>query len=364
VEVSSSSFDLAVVGGGPAGAATAITAARYGARVALLEAGGFPRHKVCGEFVSAESLELLRSLLGDDPGADEVLRAAPEIPRARLFLAGKLVNGPITPPALSVPRYSLDLLLWRAAQRAGVFAQDRCEVADLQGRGPFAVSTSSGEIRARAAVLCSGRWSRFSRAGMPPGPKWVGIKAHFREKDPSLSTDLYFFDGGYCGVQPVSADRVNACAMVRSDVATSLPAVFRLSSELAERASHWESLMEPVSTAPLLYRAPQPTEGNLLLAGDAAGFIDPFVGDGISLALRTGRAAADCLEAFLAGTHSLGEVAESYRKRYAKQFAPLIASASRVRRVLSWPELPRVMALQFLRIPGVLPYLIRKTRQV
>src|ERR1041385_2073289 len=57
-------YDLAVIGGGPAGTAAAITAARRGKRVALLERGRYPRHKVCGEFVSAESLELLEALLG------------------------------------------------------------------------------------------------------------------------------------------------------------------------------------------------------------------------------------------------------------------------------------------------------------
>jgi flavin-dependent dehydrogenase len=56
-------YDLIVVGGGPAGCATAISAARSGASVLLLERGRFPRHKVCGEFVSAESLELLNDLL-------------------------------------------------------------------------------------------------------------------------------------------------------------------------------------------------------------------------------------------------------------------------------------------------------------
>jgi flavin-dependent dehydrogenase len=56
-------YDLIVVGGGPAGTSAAITCARHGARVLLLERGQFPRHKVCGEFVSAESLELLSDLL-------------------------------------------------------------------------------------------------------------------------------------------------------------------------------------------------------------------------------------------------------------------------------------------------------------
>jgi flavin-dependent dehydrogenase len=72
----SSTFDLAVIGAGPAGSATAITAARLGAKVVLVEAGQFPRHKVCGEYVSAESLHILHDLLRDTPEAERVLAAA------------------------------------------------------------------------------------------------------------------------------------------------------------------------------------------------------------------------------------------------------------------------------------------------
>jgi flavin-dependent dehydrogenase len=121
--------------------------------------------------------------------------------------------------------------------------------------------------------------------------------------------------------------------------------------------------MEPVSTAPLLYRTPQPTRGNVINAGDAAGFIDPFAGDGISLALRTGRAAAECLQPFFEGRQSLPQAAQSYADLYARQFAPLIAAAARVRAVLTWPVLPRWFAFSCLRIPGVMSYVIRKTRQ-
>ena len=70
VEVTRPEFDIAVIGGGPAGTAAAITAARLGARVVLFEAGEFPRQKVCGEFVSAESLGVLRDLLRHTSEAD------------------------------------------------------------------------------------------------------------------------------------------------------------------------------------------------------------------------------------------------------------------------------------------------------
>ncbi len=80
-------YDLIIIGGGPAGTSAAISAARAGARVLLLERGRFPRHKVCGEFVSAESLSLLNELL--DHEHTVLLRDAVRIPRARLFLDGR-----------------------------------------------------------------------------------------------------------------------------------------------------------------------------------------------------------------------------------------------------------------------------------
>jgi len=356
------SFDLAVVGGGPAGASAAITAARMGVSVGLFDLSDFPRQKVCGEFVSAESIELLRDLLSQHAQAEKLFLDAPIISSARFFAGERFLETPVDPPGLSIPRYTLDLTLWEAVRQAGVCAYKKCEVLSIAGRGPFNLVTAQGTISATAVILCAGRWSRFSDAEVPPGPKWIGLKAHYRELSPSRSTDLYFFNKGYCGVQPVAADVVNVCAMVRSDVATTLPKALRLSPALARRAAAWRPVMPPVSTAPLIYRKPQTIRDNLVLAGDAAGFIDPFAGDGISLALRSGQAAANCLRPCLLENGSLGEALGSYEAFYEKRFAPLIAAASRARRLFLLPESGRYLALQVLKLPGVLPYLIRKTR--
>ena len=80
-------YDLIIIGAGPAGTSAAISAARQGARVLLLERGRFPRHTVCGDFVSAESLGLLADLLDPDPAP--LIDHAPRIPRARRFPAGR-----------------------------------------------------------------------------------------------------------------------------------------------------------------------------------------------------------------------------------------------------------------------------------
>jgi len=362
--VSGAEFDVAVVGAGPAGTSAAITAARLGAKVVLLESVEFPRHKVCGEFVSSESLDILRDLLRGAAGADELFQSAPTIDQTRLFLAGRVVTARVTPSALSIPRYDLDNCLWHAAKQAGVESRSSCEVRAIHGTGPFRLETAAGKVSTRTVVVAAGRWSKFmSPSALPSGPKWIGIKAHYREQPPACSTDLYFFDHGYCGVQPVAGDAVNACAMVRSDRATSLEEVFALHPALAERSRNWQPIMEAVTTAPLLHLPAHPIRDNMTFVGDAAAFIDPFVGDGISIALRSGRLAARCLRSFLVGAGSLSSGVTAYGGEYMQQFVPLITAASQIRSVLSWPAAARMFAFELLRVPGVMPYIVRRTRR-
>ena len=357
-------FDLAIVGAGPAGTSCAITAARLGARVALFEAKEFPRHRVCGEFVSAESLEVLAGLLQDLPAAEALFRTAPVIGRMRLLLGERIIEASIDPPALSISRYDLDALLWEAARRAGVVAYLNCEVVGSEGDGPFSLQTGAGRVAAKALIIAAGRWSQFiPDRTVPPGPKWIGIKAHFQEAWTETYTDLYFFAHGYCGVQPVSKGVVNACAMVRSDRATSLEEVFKLHPKLADRAKRWRAVMQPVSTAPLIYRRPQPVRGNTMFVGDAAAFIDPFAGDGISIALRSGRVAANCIGKFLTGSSALSEAITLYQREYSRQFEPLLSAASRVRSLLSLPPFAQAAAFELFRFPGLLPFVIRQTRR-
>jgi len=366
-------YDLIVVGGGPAGAAAAITAARHGSKVLLLERGQFPRQKVCGEFVSAESLALLESLLPE--ATDGLLGKAPRIGHGRLFVDGHVIRTSIDPAAVSISRFDLDHALWQAALQAGVDAHLQTWVRAIEGRGPFRVSTSSGPFEGLTVLNATGRWSNLSRGGEPfdaEGNKWLGVKAHFGEEQPAPSVDLYFFEGGYCGVQPAwlfaedeaaGSSRVNVCAMVRADVASSLPEVFAKHPALLARRSHWQPLMEPVSTSPLIFREPQPMREGAFQAGDAAGFVDPFVGDGISLALRSGAAAAQHIVSFLRGEVSREAAEARYAETYRRTLLPVFRNSARLRRLFRLPRVVRGPIAHVLeQVPSLANYLVRSTR--
>jgi menaquinone-9 beta-reductase len=354
-------YDLITIGGGPAGAAAAITAARQGARVLLLERGRFPRHKVCGEFVSAESVGLLSELLAHSAG-QRLLASAPRIGQTRLFVGGSRLKAAVDPPAVSIPRYDLDAALWRAAEELGVTCRQQVAVDAIEGAGPFTVSTATGEFVARSVVNASGRWSKLSGALEPPPDKWIGLKGHFAVPLAPPSVDLYFFPNGYCGVQPIADTVVNACAMVRAGVAGSLEQVFALHPALRQRSREWRPTMPEVATSPLFFGPPVCESRGVLRAGDAAGFVDPFVGDGISLALRSGILAAHCLADLWRGAVSADVAAARYRAVYQAQFLPVFEAASRLRRLLGLPALLRMPLLQLMRAPIVARYVVRKTR--
>ena len=356
-------YELAVIGGGPAGLSAAIVAARAGVRVLLAERGHLPRHKVCGEFVSPESLGQLADLLG----STEILHCAPQVSRARIFLDDEVREAPVSPPAASITRYDLDLALWRAAVEAGADARQQFAVTDVQGSGPFTLTTPTGDMRARAVIDATGRWSTFSADSRTSNSvaareRWLGIKAHFAESAPADSVDLYFFDGGYCGVQPIAENAVNACALVRAEAAHSLHEVLARSRALWRRSRAWDPLTETVTTSPIFFRDPIPLRDGVLCAGDAAGFVDPFVGDGISLALQSGALAADAVVRCFHEQSPLTVAAEAYEQEYRRRFLPAFRNAARLRRLFYLPRALRAPALAALRSRHIAGWMVAATR--
>ncbi len=361
-----SAYDLAVIGGGPAGTAAAITAARQGARVLLLERSRLPRHKVCGEFVSAESLGLLGALLAGTSGADLVAQA-PRMERARIFLGEAVLQASLPSAAASIARYDLDLALWRAAEEAGADARLQVAAEKIDGHdGGWRLATTAGDFEARAVVDATGRWSNLRHAAVP-GTFAVGVKAHFRSAVAEPATvDLYFVDGGYCGVTRVNRDEVNVCAMAASDLLGTarehaLRRIMDSHPDLRRRSAHWRQTTETIITSPLFFRPVMPAADGVLRAGDAAGFIDPFAGDGISLALRSGTLAAESLRSVWQDAADPRAAAAAYAAAYREQFARLFRRTAWLRRLLAMPMLTQAVRLGMVR-RGVLDFLIRATR--
>ncbi len=157
--------------------------------------------------------------------------------------------------------------------------------------------------------------------------------------------------------------RINLCAMVRADTASTLLDVFWLHPQLRERSRDWQPLSDPVTTAPLFFRPPRPAEQNVLMVGDSAGFVDPFVGDGISLALRSGALAAKSLAPCFSEKISVAKAADVYRKSYEQTLLPVFRASSTIRKLLALPRFLRGPLISLLQSsPRFTRYLVQRTR--
>jgi flavin-dependent dehydrogenase len=319
-----------IIGGGPAGTAAALACLADGAAARIHEKSPFPRHKVCGEFLSPEVASVL-DLLGIWDGFI-ALNPAP-IQRAVLHFGTRAKRWKIPDTAYGLSRYTLDdFLLRQAAARGAEVVRDVIQQPETP------------------AVIAHGR-----RGSAVKGQRLFGFKAHF-QGPPDDAVELYFFNGCYAGVSPVEGGVTNVCGLapegllakvnfeIESILATSPPVVARIAP--IKRCMDW------VLTGPLVFKGDfTHISDGLYPAGDALGFIDPFTGSGILTALETGRLAGECAARGIPTAHYMarcrGLLATQYRvahlTRVALQFGlgPLVTPLL-PGRLLFWWTRPKI----------------------
>ena len=162
---------------GPAGSSAAITAARLGARVLLLEARDFPRHKVCGEFVSAEALgRTRRTCFGTAHQPGHCSTTAPPLTAPVCCLGTRVRRSASFAAGLSITRYDLDATSVESSSDGQCRDASQLRSAGQCRRWPVPLQTASGDVPATALIVAAGRWSQFSFRphGSSPVPSGLG----------------------------------------------------------------------------------------------------------------------------------------------------------------------------------------------
>ncbi len=284
------SVDVAIVGAGPAGAAAALAARRAdpSAGVALLDRAAFPRDKVCGDGIAPHAVDVLRAL-----GAADALAGYRPVSRLRVRSAGgRVALRTLARPDYVVPRAVFDARLVAAAQRAGAELW-RWRVRHVAVEADRVVL--DGRLAARVVIGADGAHSAVARAvGARPHTGRdlaVAVRAYAPAPAGPPCQDVAFVEAdrpSYAWSFPIGDGRVNVGYGARAD---------RLSVGRDGLLGRLEAAVGPTGfdpgTArghllPLSTGRPAPAEGRVLLAGDAAGLVNPLSGEGIYYAVASG----------------------------------------------------------------------------
>jgi flavin-dependent dehydrogenase len=300
---------VVIIGGGPAGAATAITLARGGAPPLLLERDPETREKVCGEFLGADAAAALAGL-----GVDLLALGAVPVRRA-IFAAGRREGGFDLPfAAWSLPRLVLDEALLRAAGQAGADLQRGIAVAAAtRVQAGWSLRLADGQVvAARSMVLATGK---HELRGLPRGAGGgsLGLKLSLAHVPIGDAIAVLACAGGYAGLQPRAGGGANLCLALPEGTpglaaaARDPAALLALVSAGSGFARHMLRDALPVWARPLAvaavpYGYVAPDEAGVYRVGDQAAVIPSLCGDGIAMALGSGVQAA---KAVLAGKEAV-----------------------------------------------------------
>jgi flavin-dependent dehydrogenase len=307
--------DVLIAGAGPAGAVAALVLARAGVRVRLLERASLPRDKLCGDTINPGALAVLRRL----GIADEVERAGVPIHgmivtgSSGVTIAGRYPEGT---HGVSLRRRELDAMLVARAIEAGAELETgvmvRAPVVESSGRFRRVIGLEVSSVRGTVArlqapivIAADGRRSRLAfalkLARHPARPRRWAIGAYFeRIAGPGDCGEMHVRAGRYIGVAPVPGGLTNACVVVPQprcgalcEPAALLSATLARDALLADRFASARMVTPPGVLGPLAVDTSAAGLPGLLLAGDAAGFIDPMTGDGLRFAFRGAELAAE-----------------------------------------------------------------------
>jgi geranylgeranyl reductase family protein len=356
--------EVLVVGAGPAGCAAGLVLARAGIDVCVVDRARFPRDKTCGDSVSDHAVALIASL----GGGDRIERTPHAVVRhaAAEFPDGSRVSRSYPHPAYIVPRYRLDDCLLQTLQSTGARVVQACHVDSFRREGGrFAGAQGPGFSWSAKLIIAAHGAGPLGLSALGQAPargQYLGLSAtaYFRNlRFPyGLETADHFFDHelpyGYGWIFPPVDGRSNVGVYLRADAYArtgktlgDLLAQFQKRHaarfEGAEQMGAVRTWLLPLASRPVPVSAP-----GLLLAGDAAGFVDPLSGEGIWQALYSGmRAGQMAAEARVGGDFD-GRLAQRYQRECAHRLRRPSLAKVWLQRVMA-----RVVERDLYRLPWV-----------
>lgn len=359
--------DIIIIGGGLAGLVSAIHLSRAGQRVTVIEKHPYPRHKVCGEYLSREVMPYFQSL-----DADPSILEPAIISRFMMTTAcGESAETVLPLGGLGISRYTLDNFLKEKAVKNGCRILHDNVIGVSFEKGRFHVEMARHSALSAGIVL--GAYGK--RTALEPGhptksTTWLAVKGHYSGDLPPDLVALHTFQGGYCGVSHVEKNKLNICYLVHyksfreyKNIDDHREAVLFRNPFLKEIFGRCKPLFhKPLSISQVSFQSKKKVQDHMLMTGDAAGLMHPLCGNGMAVAILSAKAASESILQFKAGKfNSRPQFEQYYTQLWNKWFKKRMRAGKFLSTIVENALLCRWAVKTQRLFPQLLPFMIRQT---
>ena len=360
---------ITIIGGGLAGLVAAIHLRKFNYDVLLIEKNEFPKHKVCGEYISNEVLPYLNWL-----NLDIQSLHPKNIDKLSFSLvSGKILSTFLPLGGFGISRYKFDNYLYNEAKKLGckIIKETVLEVTFLDDK--FTVSTDKDYFYSNIVLGAFGKRSnldvKLNRNFIKKQSNWLGVKAHYNLDFPDDLVGLHHFKGGYCGVSKVENNLVNICYLANYETFKKYKSIEEYQEKVVCENPNLKKIFEnatlefekPLTISQVSFDKKNSVENYILMIGDTAGLIHPLCGNGMAMAIHSAKLASECVIEFLENRVNRNQMELDYTKKWNFNFKNRLKTGRRLGNLLQQEKTAHFFMKLLLVFPFLLPLIIKKT---
>lgn len=365
-------MNVLIIGGGLAGLTTAILLQKNGYEVTLIEKKKYPFHRVCGEYVSNEVLPFLE-LQGIDVSELE----PSQITKLSVSsVSGNILNTTLPLGGFGLSRYKFDNLLFQHAEGLGVKFLFEKVIDIVFSEDLFKVSTSENKVyEAGIAIASYGKRSnldqKLKRRFFYHRSPYLGVKYHIRTDLPKDLIRLDNFQGGYCGVCKIEEDKYSLCYLSETLNLKKYSGIPEMEDQVLFKNPHLKALFtnseflfdRPEVINEISFERKTLVEDHLLFCGDSAGMISPLCGNGMAIAIHSGKILAESIIHFAGKgqTFDRESLEKDYVYSWEKEFAFRLKSGRLIQKLFGKPFISNLSVSALNKFPSFAQVLVKKT---
>ncbi len=364
-------IDVVIIGGGLAGLTSAIHLSKLGIKVVVIEKNEFPKHKVCGEYISNEVLPYFNWL------GIEIRDLKPSKITKMQFStsSGTMISCDLPLGGFGISRYELDYYLsQKAIQKGCQIIQDT--VIDIQFiEDDFVISTTNNlMLKSKILIGAFGKRSnidqKLNRNFIFKKSPWLAVKAHYSGVFPNDLVGLHNFKGGYCGVSKIENNKINICYLVDYETFKQYKSIEEFQSKIVCKNPHLKHVFEnsillfdkPLTISQISFEKKSAVENHILMIGDTAGLIHPLCGNGMAMAIHSAKIASELVSDFL--NHKISsrnELEKKYTQEWNKNFKYRLATGRLLAKILRNEKVATFIMKLMIRFTFIVPQIIKQT---